>query len=854
MVAENLVTEPAETKIPSGGPCRRPSIYLPFLLLSLFYNVALAQADWKKWYGMPSTDETFIAAEPGADDTYIWAAGTIANNTHNDIWLTRLDPHTGQLLWSDTLGDPQRNERLTAFIRNPATGEMWLAGDSQPLGFKGDYFIFLKKLDADGQVIFEKQQFSNFVADYNFSVSLQIVGDGVWLFNDSNGSLHQLDAQGNEIWQRSFATDWHWLRRSQNMATLPDGSGYLVENYPTADSCTLHRLDAAGQTLWSVTWDTLFYPEAIAVMADEADGSVFIALKESGWYRAVLKYAADGQLLWETEVPHDIVDNDFGKGWMLRLHAPADRLMVFSYNTWQTLDAHTGEFIEGEYAGFSFTSPFVSLNDAVLLADGTLAVVGTHSEYRNGYDGYLTNRQPEGLALLSEHTFGIPGPNDTDYSARCEQANDGGFYIANVTHSASTGIALRKTDAQGNELWKQTFFGPDTYHNFEMTRAADGSLFLAGWGNTEITLIKLDPTGSLLWETAFPSTGNVALLSCTAPLDNGGALVLNGGSEPKVIAFNANGTTLWEVLLPTLDMSNFPFLKAKDLSDGTIAVVGNPIDEAGILLQLDLETGAILLEKTVIADAVVHPGYFKDVFKNADGSFIVLHGAYPASGGARYALHRLDAQGNVTKSFDLPPLLTSFPYDRLTAGLFRTGVSDEYVASVTSPEGSGCRLDVFRVNENLELLDQNALTDLPALPRADGGIAGNNNHLLLPDGSFMLCDEGGHDNDYDVCLLKTGASGIVSAGQEVSDEDRITIFPNPLPGGAPLRVLLENDFFGTVKMKVFSPDGRRLQTLEVEKTERRQVFELKKLPGHGAFFVRISAGVHSVGRLVVRGE
>jgi hypothetical protein len=92
-------------------------------------------------------------------------------------------------------------------------------------------------------------------------------------------------------------------------------------------------------------------------------------------------------------------------------------------------------------------------------------------------------------------------------------------------------------------------------------------------------------------------------------------------------------------------------------------------------------------------------------------------------------------------------------------------------------------------------------------------------------------------------------SGTVSASSGAGFQ----VFPNPLPEGEPLQILLENDFFGAVKFEILSLDGRVLQVFEKEKTTPNvgEVLNLADVGGN-AFLIRVSDGKTSVTRLVLK--
>lgn len=97
----------------------------------------------------------------------------------------------------------------------------------------------------------------------------------------------------------------------------------------------------------------------------------------------------------------------------------------------------------------------------------------------------------------------------------------------------------------------------------------------------------------------------------------------------------------------------------------------------------------------------------------------------------------------------------------------------------------------------------------------------------------------------------------VESGCLVSTSDyplqfNFQVSPNPISEGQSLQILLENDFFGTVKVEVLSLEGRVLQVFEKEKNTPNlsEVLNLFDVPN--AFLVRVSDGERSAVRLVLK--
>ena len=822
---------------------------LSLLITCLFtFGTSQAQTDWKKWYGEPNQQETLIAAEPGADGTHFWAAGTIANHTHDDFWLVRCNPQ-GEILWSDTFGSPDRNEQLLDFSRNAATGEMWLIGESRPSSAWISKQIFLQKLDANGQLIFEKTGLFGLLENGRLHLNIKTVGDGVLVFHPQTGILRRLNALGEVLWERTFAaTDGYFNK--QYIAALPDGGCFFTDYLNTSPvRCVLHRLHADGQTIWQTTIETSSNPmqgsESMSVVADLADTSVFVAVR-GGFDYSIQKFSPGGQMIWKSNLPFDAYQNDFVGPWLLQIPAK-NRIALFSNHAYQVLDDQTGEFVAGEDHYYPFQKPeYIYLNDGVSFADGTFAVVGTTSKNAYGYDGYSAKTSADDFQILQENAFGNPSPNDTDYESRVETATDGGYFLANVAYfeKNKTGIALRKISAGGAEIWKKSFVEPFGYWNFEMQRAPDGNLFLLGHGNDSIDVIKLNPDGGLLWQRNFKCIGDIAVVSTSAPLRNGGIIVFYpfASGQPtmryyEARAFDANGTEIWRKRifedLPSGSYLGMGVSSAEDLGDGTVAAVGHKTGFGSWVARFDLLTGTLIFKKAL----PVGNNNLKSIFPTADGSFLTLEFKPQGGGLDSLNLFKINGQGEILSIKNLPVPPKDFWY-----------ISDFFRAPdgscVVSAPSDGDFLDVFKLNDNLDLLDQKSVN----LQANTDWISGQS---MSPDGSFLLCGEGAHQNSGDVFLIKTGKTGIVSS-QNLENELGFQASPNPISDDQPLQILLENDFLGAVKIEILSLDGRVLQTFFKEKIAGNLVEILYLDDDYGSFFLRVSDGKTSATRLVLK--
>jgi len=93
------------------------------------------------------------------------------------------------------------------------------------------------------------------------------------------------------------------------------------------------------------------------------------------------------------------------------------------------------------------------------------------------------------------------------------------------------------------------------------------------------------------------------------------------------------------------------------------------------------------------------------------------------------------------------------------------------------------------------------------------------------------------------------------SADEVFEHTAFRVSPNPIVEGQSLQILLENDFFGTVKFEILGLDGRVLHTFWEEKTDLRLNIARVLNPsdvGGSTFFVRVSDGKRSATRLVFK--
>jgi hypothetical protein len=233
----------------------------------------------------------------------------------SDIYLIRTDAE-GNEIWEKTYGG--ENDDVGSCVAPTSDGGYIIVGETKSFGArKGD--IYLIKTDAEGNEIWEK----NLGGDLeDLGNCIQRTADGgyiiagvTWRFGrGSEVYLVKIDAEGNEIWEKTFGgRSWdegHWVVQTSDDGYILVGRSWSI--YGTGDDVYLIKTDSMGNKLWEKTLDSGGHEEGNCVL-QTVDGGYIIAgtihPAGSGGLSDILliKTDARGNKLWEKTFG--------GKGW-----------------------------------------------------------------------------------------------------------------------------------------------------------------------------------------------------------------------------------------------------------------------------------------------------------------------------------------------------------------------------------------------------------------------------------------------------------------------------------------------------------------------------------------------------------
>ena len=127
-------------------------------------------------------------------------------------------------------------------------------------------------------------------------------------------------------------------------------------------------------------------------------------------------------------------------------------------------------------------------------------------------------------------TYGGPNVDATDALVK---TSDGGYAVVGYTASFGAGSRdawLVKTDWAGNELWNQTYGGPNDDFACALVQTSDGGYALAGYtksfgaGGLDFWLVKTDASGIVQWNRTYGGTGADVAYALVQTSDGGYAL------------------------------------------------------------------------------------------------------------------------------------------------------------------------------------------------------------------------------------------------------------------------------------------------------------------------------------------
>ena len=209
--------------------------------------------------------------------------------------------------------------------------------------------------------------------------------------------------------------------------------------------------------------------------------------------------------------------------------------------------------------------------------DGGYIVAGyTQSYGAGGSDLWLIRLGDDGHEIWNK-TYGGQGNEPVGFEGETvdvQQTSDSGFIMVGATSSfgfSGGTVWVVKTDADGNELWNQTF-GTSGNSGGSVVQTTDSGYIIAATtsevgthGQEDIWLIKTDEQGEMVWNTTFGGNDYDGANAVLQTVD-GGYLILGktlssfaaGPVDVWLIKADAQGEMLWDTTIggDSMDAAN----------------------------------------------------------------------------------------------------------------------------------------------------------------------------------------------------------------------------------------------------------------------------------------------------------
>jgi hypothetical protein len=650
-------------------------IIVVILLILFAGSVLAAEETWINYRDVVKTDDGgYVLA--GTVETQVGKRADLPLY-RGDISLEKRDSND-ILIWNRTFGG-EKNDEVRRIIR-VSDGGFLVIGQTESFG-KGAWVI---RTGADGRERWNKTFGKRGTDSFNAAVELRDGGFALAGTSDAFSAkgqgawLVRIDAQGTELWNRTFGGDV--LDYAQSVAENPRG-GLVIAGVTNSDSgqladALLIRTDSAGNLIWKKTFGGSGADEARSVVVTRQGeiiftGSIFTpGLSVDDFW--VVKTDAEGTEIWNRKFSGKGLERGMAiiltpdNGFLAIETVAADTCRIKLVK----LDQDGTMIWDREYTGIEpdEQSESYSLDlhpDGTLFISGPVMTWGIWSIETTG-DGTETRRQMSGLVIpeispTTQTTWRQPyapsgwivrtdaqgaelwnttfGDNRIQDPFSVRQTADGGYVIAGsaVTDGMHSDSWLMFFDDAGLKTGRVIVGSDGLAEIHSMQQEPDGGFILtgkydySGWESTKMWLVRTDSTGSKQWEKDIPDLpiGNGASVSRSSD----GGYVVSGSYQSQehrspdavIVKTGPDGTVLWKQTFGGSGQDGIPSI-GETPDGGYIAVLatteGDMVDtftSSATLIRLD-NRGTLVWSRPLTESSPVEP---RMVLPTSDGGYLI---------------------------------------------------------------------------------------------------------------------------------------------------------------------------------------------------------------------------------------
>lgn len=398
------------------------------------------------------------------------------------------------------------------------------------------------------------------------------------------------------------------------------------------------------------------------------------------------------------------------------------------------------------------------------------------------------------------------------------QTSDNGYIISSSTRDTSIAYLI-KTDPLGNLQWSRTYGDTSSisyiYSYSTGCVSTSNDIFLAGISGPDYLLVKTDYFGNTIWMKSYDSGIGWDYLEYTIKTSDGGIL-MSGFSKDSVtndfsiflVKVDLNGNLIWSNKYVTGKSGTEPRFSSED-SNGDILITGRTYDygagEWDIFLAKFSSTGNFIYGKTW---GGLDPDEGYSVFQTQDGGNIICSEPESFHGTSQATLIKTNSLGNSIwmKAYGKPTGL--YPFGGLLnsdKGYTIFGIDGNYFEVASLYLIRTDSLGLSTCEPQIVTLSQGSFK-LIATPTIATGSLNNSNTFSVTQKNLTLTSNNVCDN--------------IDALNELTNESSLEFFPNPFCSFTTIK--LSKDF-QKASLKLYNALGQIEKDLVLSPRQRNRI-------------------------------
>ncbi|MCB9357847.1 MAG: hypothetical protein H6508_08345 [Calditrichaeota bacterium] len=348
------------------------------------------------------------------------------------------------------------------------------------------------------------------------------------------------------------AVEWMQPQRGFSIAADGQHNVFTVDyDYNPAGDITLSKRDPSGNLLWTAGYnqtDNSKWEKATWVATDNEGNALISGTLMSGYSNPVnaasilMKFSPDGVLLWrrvyessfDGSYTRKCLVDDLNNVYVLGLGSGPGGFVTKVKKFGANGDSLWSYFNQ-DGIGAGLNIKFTPDGNILLIGRGTVGSV-------NGFAK---------LDRDGNHIWSLP----LQYSLTVgDAAGDewGNTYVVNGEYIANGGTVLQKLNAEGTQIWSNTF---PTFSGNRVEVGTDGQPVMSGYPSVNsggAAFMKADTSGQLVWSNLDADGALALLLHAQLRMDRQNNAYLAAGTlfEMAVCKVKSDGTSDWTITTP----------------------------------------------------------------------------------------------------------------------------------------------------------------------------------------------------------------------------------------------------------------------------------------------------------------